>query len=554
MTSPTSPTSSTQSAANDPLPAWPYVLLLIATGLYLSVELPFGALLIDVVGSDATSDQISRLETVGRLIAGVALALAWCGSKLIKGLRAKIGPIHLFLRLTATAAIAIPAVYWGQKELVDMIVQYSSAETRQAAAQSVLLRREIFSGSPKIQGIDINPEELSKPDWKAFSALAPLLGLYYPNVISLTGSGMTTLLKNEVGDQLGDIATFRKNVFEPAMDEVRKAHQKYEEGVRKYREGVDGISAQAQREWDNYLYRLRSRGIRTLSQANRHARQVRQNVRDNGLPVSNSWMPSDERGFKAAVRQKALGELGRAYSSAVEDALGRGASLPNNLDEAKFWAHPTVQAKIRAELSLPRTGPAILTSIDDEALLERVYKPMVDARHKRLAEDYLKDTASFQDSGANEEIGRNAVRAVVVPPIALALSLLGMTVHIFKFTRWLLLSLASLGTQRVRPLRLLGSGYFQAAAYASLAAVIGYWLYQPERGVTASPFYQFAEKSLTNALPYFPTVALTGVIEAQRSVYDAKHALGDLGAFPAIAAYVTDGAVPSLPQLAVAEP
>jgi hypothetical protein len=75
-----------------------------------------------------------------------------------------------------------------------------------------------------------------------------------------------------------------------------------------------------------------------------------------------------------------------------------------------------------------------------------------------------------------------------------------------------------------------------------------HWLYQPDRGLTASPFYQFAESSLSKSLPFFPTEALTAVIEAQRSMYPVKHGLGELGAFPLLADYVKTGSPPSAPE------
>ncbi|MEZ0167251.1 hypothetical protein [Microvirga sp. TS319] len=529
-------------------PAWPYFVMLVATGLYLSVELPFGALLIDVVGSDATQDQIIRLETTGRLIAGTAFALALIGRKLVTYIEAKVGKAAIIGKICLVALVAIPGAYFVQKELVEVLVEYSSAATRQAAARAVLLRREIFSGDPRIDGVSISAEALNEPDWKAFSALAPLLGLYYPNVISKTGSGMSTLLRGEVGDQLGDLPTFRAKIFEPAMDQVRGAYVEYFNGAKAYREGLESLPEQAQSMWGRYLETLRSQGLRSRSQISRYASSIRQSVRDSGVPVSKNWNPLDEQGFRNAARQKIKSSLDAAYKSAVEEALGKGASLPHTLNFKGFLEQSAVQAKIRRELSLPRSGPVITAIIEDRDLEEHVYKPLLESRHKKLAQEYLQDTTTFGDGGSNEDIGRNAMRAVVVPPIALAFSLLGMTVHIFKFANYLLLAAAGIGALTSPRLALIGSRITRFVVLAFLAAGIAWWIYQPQRGVTASPFYQFAETALASAVPMFPTTVLTLVIESQRSVYAVKHGLGETGAFPILARYVQRGDMPVVLQ------
>ena len=62
----------------------------------------------------------------------------------------------------------------------------------------------------------------------------------------------------------------------------------------------------------------------------------------------------------------------------------------------------------------------------------------------------LRPVADFADGGPSEEEGRRAMEALVVPPIALAFSLAGALVHIFKAANYLTLWLSRFLMYRLR--------------------------------------------------------------------------------------------------------
>src|SRR4051812_12724130 len=95
----------------------------LLTGVYLSYEIPFGALLLETVSGGADADAISRLEHAGRLIAGAALALALLPYAIKRASRGDVAPGRVMALVGAGFLAVVAVAFVAQRVLVDTIAE-----------------------------------------------------------------------------------------------------------------------------------------------------------------------------------------------------------------------------------------------------------------------------------------------------------------------------------------------------------------------------------------------------------------------------------------------
>ena len=106
-----------------------------ATLGYLAFEMAFNARLLDVTGGISSEDEIDSIEHWGRALSGVALMLAGWGSALLPlSGRRRWGKGRTTLALAVSAAVSLAAAWYGERALVDRIVDGSDGITRREAA------------------------------------------------------------------------------------------------------------------------------------------------------------------------------------------------------------------------------------------------------------------------------------------------------------------------------------------------------------------------------------------------------------------------------------
>ncbi len=423
--------------AHGPGPAFPTasLFLLVATALYLCVELPFAARLVDVLATDATEAEIHAVESTGRLISGLALTLAAWGYVLrprkpgpANGRTQPRKPLATALRLAAVALVCIMAMFVGQRTLVDRIAEEAGPSLRRAALKAAVLRHALHGVPDEVRGLTA----LSAPGASAlaFKGAAASLATVAPDPFALLADPDRATRAFAVAGY-PSLSRFRADAYEPALAQVRTSYEAYRRGAAALAGAQDRGLQAAERAWSETHATLRSMGVRDLGSLPVRERVARR-LRERGIPVPADWDPRDRATLVAAAVGQARAEAAKSYATAVQAHLGPGVALPADLGSFdRFLAAGPVQAHLRKALGIGSGGPALRQNPSDVELAATAYAA-ARAVQVGLLRGALTGTGQPIDDARLSEPAKSAVRLAVAPALALVLSALGAFGHIAK--------------------------------------------------------------------------------------------------------------------------
>lgn len=147
--------------------------------------------------------------------------------------------------------------------------------------------------------------------------------------------------------------------------------------------------------------------------------QVRDSIIKQGLNVPTGWTMADSHSLNEAVKNKVLTETKNAWEKEIK---AKNLTMPPNLSWREFEIHKDVQARIKAEMK-ENYVPGLRASWSDQEFARRVIEPVVARKVKEVETQLKAIEEDFADGGKYEDIGKNSLRTVIVPPISLILSL-----------------------------------------------------------------------------------------------------------------------------------
>jgi hypothetical protein len=223
------------------------VLSLAVLFVYILLEISFNARVASVAGfASLNTDNLRSLELLGRSVSGLGAALLLTDTFLSRS-RVK----GLLIRLLATlmiVVIAFSGMFFGQKILVDSLIDASSAQLRHQAVRAQALRGAIAEGVVELQDEAQALIDTRNADAKIFMTLFP------------AASTMNTSLKEQIDNRLEDIsgvyeAKLAAIIFEagyPKYDTARdslidEVYPRYIEASTRYVEERESIPKNAKR-------------------------------------------------------------------------------------------------------------------------------------------------------------------------------------------------------------------------------------------------------------------------------------------------------------------
>lgn len=405
------------------------------TAAYLCFELAFNARLLDVVGGAASPAQLHDIERYGRSLSGIAVALVLLQWLLGRRARSTHGSPR-GLAILFWCLVAAGLTYGALQLLVDQLVDRSTPELRRASLNMVLVQRALVTGSVQLDGLGDDPGLFARPEGKAFLALFPAMAVSVERLDEKIRDAKLELLSRAVAERLGGPAGYYDD-YAQTVSQTQAQWQRYQRlpGAA----DLDAEIARRQdRAWSEYLADLGRRGWTPSTVPAEAQGTVRRRVRARA-PVAAHWDLADEAGFRQAV----AAQVRRKAGSGAGDGgiIVQGRRVPPGLAWPAFFAHAGVQAQLRDSLKLP-AGVPLRPAYGSGAAFEReVFAPVVADLARRELVRYDAPAATFADGRQHAEIGRDAARAVIVPPVALLFSLLGAIGHLAKLC-YLLLRLA----------------------------------------------------------------------------------------------------------------
>lgn len=140
----------------------------------------------------------------------------------------------------------------------------------------------------------------------------------------------------------------------------------------------------------------------------------------NNINVPAGWCPDDERAVMQSVDNSARNKVEREWEAGTKKRFGQ--VVGPNLTEQQFKNLKSVKDSItRALADAPCTkGNAYLSP---EVFKANCITPELNKRRNEIRDAFTAPTEDLADGGRLEDKGRQAVRSLAVPPVAMALSL-----------------------------------------------------------------------------------------------------------------------------------
>ncbi|MEM6902078.1 MAG: hypothetical protein AAF556_02405 [Pseudomonadota bacterium] len=496
--------------------------------LYLVTELAFAAQLLELAGSRINEDQLHRIELVGRSLSGIAIALfifGWLAKRRWpKALKRLLVPVIL--------ALTIGIVWLVQEAIIETAVFEMRGTKQQRAVILVRATDLIREGHIRIAALDLSAEVLKSPTGLSFMAMFPMLALGSETI----EAEIEPLLDNAVKRALildcdgtvetllsipclGKPADFADQHWPVIAERLRAAYDEYDAARRPIlAPTADEIDQAHDEAWRDYRRRLSRRG---LSSNTRHHRRVRSELRRAGLDVPNDWALDDRDGMRPAVisryRQQAL----ERWDEEQLEGYGE-VRLPHDLTPSVFFNNMAARERIWTEWGVAKERveshppPAIDPGTSAADLQAVVHGPLLNY----IAEFERDSLLRGQTTLANEywyERARTASRWTVIPPLALAFSVLGALAHVIKVAGYILALLM--------PRRL-------AIALPTIAVITGsVWVYHEPNPIIDSPAFATLSAATAAQFGRAVSVPIHYTIQAERHLYPVGSAIRRYGMF-----------------------
>ncbi|WP_313285024.1 hypothetical protein [Stutzerimonas kunmingensis] len=191
--------------------------------------------------------------------------------------------------------------------------------------------------------------------------------------------------------------------------------------------------------------------------------QASAKARSQGINVPSNWCPDDEKAVMAAVDGKARKRVDDEWAKGSKQRFG--AVVSTELSEQAFRNLKSVNNGVRERLASAKcTGSnAYLSAAQFKA---KCIQPQLDKHRNELRERFVARATDLAPGGASAEQGKQAVRALVVPPVAIVFSLFFSLMALLKFLGPVPLKIAGLALIIFGPLAI-------EASHGEIATFLG---------------------------------------------------------------------------------
>ncbi len=484
-----------------------FVILLFITICYLLLECAFNATLLDIAGADVNIESVHAIEFWGRIISGIAVALAFCGTFLFSFLHKRNAALFHYIAYGIIAfAYLISLTYYGQKKLIDSLVENSTAEQRRIATLVTIASEQLKSGKLLIEGFDLSEDTRETPSTKTFIASFASIVSFLPNAEEIIRRDLDNILLMNTVNTLGTVDAVYHGVYQQSLKRLEEHFKKYGQGITNLRKVLQNANNEAEQKWQEYLDTLKKNGMRSFSSLRaRHKQEIRKNLQKEGLNLPANWEPSDKRTFIYTFIKQYEAEALQKAESEIKQQLPNQETLPLNLNTfEKFIAHETIQKFWKEELAFPlKTELKLYKNIED--FQTKIYTPLITHITQEKKEMLLSKADSFGEGQEYEEIGNKAFEASIISPIAIGFSILGVIIHLCKASFY--------------SFRLL----FRKKSIAILSNLILFSLLLAfpmlfPTPITSSEVYESMEENLSKAHP-LSAISFRWILQAQSFIY-----------------------------------
>lgn len=399
-------------------------IMIVVNALYILAELTFNIVLLKVVSAEVRLDDIQEVQALGRGLA--AFGFTFILLKVLQGTKLDIK--KKIVIMSAVTVVAYPLFYMGQEKLIDHLAENSSPETRSKMRNIHMLKTGLLNGALELDSVPYNKEIKDMPESKAFITNIALFMMNNDRVLKYIEKNKeeiaATVFENDVIERALHYNRMHYKVVRNTRNKFNGYNYNLEKLVRKesqvsrlvnknYRDLVKYLNTRYKRDRKRTEYRGMS--FAQYSRAPETQRFIKNNIKKQ-----ESLEPSGiiDISSPSAMTRSILSEDSKAFNdsiSAVEKKYDM--KFPRGIkNETVFLNHPEVKKILKAELG-PLYVPIKYTDYWPDKEMSQIFIDNSGAIGANMAKDYV-------NKGTDPEESKAIVKAMIIPPIALFLSLL----------------------------------------------------------------------------------------------------------------------------------
>ncbi|WP_131826260.1 hypothetical protein [Salinivibrio sp. PR932] len=447
-----------------------FVLALLA---YLGFESSFHAILTStVIDPSSNMGDIHRVEIYGRLISGFGSGLLFT-KLLVSILSNKLRKPISWSGQSVTFLLVFSTVYFGQKAAIErLLIEPSSAEVRRDAVLVNTVKKGLYNQDLASKSFSFSESVDEQIEQKVMLSLLSAGFLYNQDfkqgamdqlqsiLLSIASNSYNVIFYSDI------LPTFyrSKQDIEQAFSQYAEAHKERDRNLRhfviddKWRELYEQASTEYVRkdveaQVEKAGYSLRNRRVKreyeanverslvelrrylttngrsalTRGSAKRFIEQARNRYSDLNRSMQKEMdLPKGSFQLYPAAKAHAwlehltIIEFEKTLRNQLSD-VGIKSMKPNIRRFSTFERHADIQKKAKAAM-----GDYYVTGFSfnwgDAELYAALRDAFIETEVDHMNDNIKGQLSSFEDGGELETIGKNALRAILIPCIALVLS------------------------------------------------------------------------------------------------------------------------------------
>ncbi|GIU51469.1 hypothetical protein [Shewanella sp. KT0246] len=156
--------------------------------------------------------------------------------------------------------------------------------------------------------------------------------------------------------------------------------------------------------------------------------KVNKKLKQKGLNLPASWSLTDRNSFDNAVAKKVRQQADAQWRSAMKK---QGNDMPPNLSWQQFQQEGDVQKRIQRQMKELYVSPT-LADWNNREFKQKIIEPNIARKTTEYLNVLEAQQTEFADGGAFESTGKSALRATIVPPISMSISLALVLLTVLK--------------------------------------------------------------------------------------------------------------------------
>ncbi|WP_144212890.1 hypothetical protein [Shewanella donghaensis] len=156
--------------------------------------------------------------------------------------------------------------------------------------------------------------------------------------------------------------------------------------------------------------------------------KVNKKLKQKGLNLHASWSLTDRNSFDNAVDKKVRQQANAEWRSAMKK---QGNDMPPNLSWQQFQKEADVQKRIQRQMKELYVSPT-LADWNNREFKQNIIEPNIARKTTEYLNVLEAQKAEFADGGAFESTAKSALRATIIPPISMSISLALVLLTVLK--------------------------------------------------------------------------------------------------------------------------